>query len=150
MYYNYQRSALYAKKSAYESIVSFGINNISKDSLRQEITDFYQIHLARVKDIETLIQVLNREEFNPLLKSISKPFNNSQDVKSLAEMYASSMKEKENAFLVENPSDEIIHLLKEKYQLYQVVDSYYAETRLRIDQLIAQIDAELEQEGIEV
>ncbi len=144
LFYNFERSALYPKQSAYESILSFGINNISNDSLRQYITDFYQLHLTRIKDVENLIETLNRQKFNPLLKKISKPYHYTKNNKTLSEMYSTYSVSKENAFLLENPNDEIIHFLKEKYQFYQVINSFYAETQLRIDKLIELINIELE------
>lgn len=144
LFYNYERSALYAKLSAYESLQAYGINIISNDLLRKEITDFYQLHLKRIGDIETLIGEINQKEFDPYLRKNALSIEGCNDCISLFEMVETRENYEKNAYLVLEPTDELMHLLKRKFGLYKALNGRYEEFEKHIDKLISTIERETE------
>lgn len=142
MRYLYQRSALYPKKSAYKSLQAYGINMVTNDSLRKNITDFFELHLVRVSDLEKIIKEINEKDFAPYLTSISKPITTCSECESLADLFDSRTRVDSNFYLIEAPDDELLHLLKKKYMAYHALKRLYDTTQIKMQQLIAIIDGE--------
>ena len=147
MRYLYQRSALYPKKSAYKSLQAYGINIISNDSLRKNITDFFELHLVRVNDLEKSIKEINEKDFAPYLTSVSKPTTTCSECESLADLFDSRARVGSNLYLIEAPEDELLHLLKKKYMAYHALKRLYDGTQKKMEQLIEIIDAESDKKG---
>jgi hypothetical protein len=143
----YQRSALYPKKSAYKSLQAYGINTISNDSLRKNITDFFELHLVRVNDLEKIIKEINEKDYAPYLERVSKPTTTCLECTSLADLFASRSRMSSNLFRIEIPEDELLHLLKKKYMAYSSLRRLYDTTEVKIERLIEIIDAESQNKG---
>lgn len=141
MHFIYNRSDLFPKKSAYESLQAFGINLVSNDSLRKSITDLYELQLVRVDALEKFIKESSEENLAPYLFRVSKPSQGCVDCNSLAELFPPESDENLNYFEVKEPSDELVHLLKTKYLAYSALTGLYADTERRINALIESIDS---------
>ena len=144
MHYVFDRSDLYPKKSAYESLQAHGINLVSNDSLRKNITDFYELQLVRVDDLEKTILDLNQKELGPYLRKVSKPTNDCEECTSLKDMLPTTLDMKFNFFLIDEPTDELLHLLKKKYLVYLALKGRYNSTQLKLESMIEIIDSEIE------
>ena len=142
MTYLYDRSDLYPKKSAYESLQAHGINLVSNDSLRKNITDFFQLHLERVNDLEKFIKDMSEKELGLYFIKFSKDVNDCADCSSLKEMFSSGSALSSNFFHIDEPTDELLHLLKKKYMAYSALSRLYAITQLKIENLMYLIDIE--------
>lgn len=64
-----QRGKLFPKSSAYASIQSVGITIIRNVSLRNRITELYELLLPRVEGREGIVVKMRNDEFLPILKS---------------------------------------------------------------------------------
>lgn len=148
MRYLYQRSALYPKKSAYKSLQAYGINMVSNDSLRKNITDFFELHLVRVGDLEKIIKEINEKDFAPYLTRVSKPATTCSECESLADLFTSRSRISSNLYWIETPEDELLHLLKKKYMAYHALRRLYDTTDMKIERLIERIDAESQNKGV--
>ena len=154
MQFIFNRSRLVPKNSAYESLQAFGINLISNDLLRKNITDLYELQLVRVDDLEKYIKETLEQGFLPYLIEISKPAHDCFDCKSLKDLFSQgSARDSEyyhvnapnlgsNFYKVDSPDDKLLHLLKIKYMAYSALTSLYTSTRLSIEDLIERIDVE--------
>jgi len=154
MQFIFNRSRLVPKNSAYESLQAFGINLISNDRLRKNITDLYELQLVRVDDLEKYIKEILEQGFLPHLIEKSKPAQDCSDCKSLKELFSQgSARNTEydhvnapnlgsNFYQVDSPDDQLLHLLKIKYMAYSALTSLYTSTRQSIEDLIETIDAE--------
>lgn len=145
MSFIYNRSDLYPKNSAYESLKAFGINLISNDTLRKSITDLYELQLVRVDALEKFIKEILEKEFTPHLFKESKPTHQCEDCQTLEEVFNSSTELNSIFYQIEAPSDELIHLLKTKYLAYNALTGLYDTTQSKIDGLIEIIDVETSQ-----
>jgi hypothetical protein len=154
MKYIFNRSDLFPKKSAYESLKAFGINLVSSDSLRKGVTDLYELQLVRVDGLETYIKEILEHEFVPYLIKVSKPTHEREDFTSLKEQFSSDSPMSyspyqfnapnliSNFYQIDSPGDELLHLLKTKYLAYMALTGLYNATQTKIDALISAIDAE--------
>ena len=142
MEFMYNRSDLFPKKSAYESLQAFGINLVSNDSLRKSITDLYELQLVRVDALEKFIKEILEKEFVPYLMKVSKPTHECEDCNSLKELFSPNLNLSSNFYQVDAPSDELLHLLKTKYLAYSALTGLYTATQTKIDALIETIDSE--------
>ena len=145
--YIYETPRLFPKLSAYKSIQAYGVNIISKDSLRKMITNSYELHLERVNYGESLIIDLNENELKPFLDEISIPISHCQDCKSLFELYNNVEIGFNKMYHIDQPNNKIIHLLKEKFNLVQgLLRIRYNDTELQIENMINLINEELDKE----
>ena len=155
MKFIYNRPALFPKRSAYESLQAFGINLVSNDSLRKQITDLYELHLVRVNYLEQYIQDLLEQKLAPHLITASKPVHDCTDCESLADQFSffstntsnymqinQAVNMSANYYGVEKPEDELVHLLKTNYMTYLALKGLYKKTETQIDKLIQTIEAE--------
>jgi hypothetical protein len=145
MAFLYDRSDLYPKKSAYESLRAYGINLVSNDSLRKNITDFFELHLVRVNDTEQFIKDLCEKELGFYFMKISKDINDCADCSSLKEMLSSGSDLSSNFYQIDEPTDQLLHLLKKKYMAYLALKRQYALTQSKIESMMALIDIETKQ-----
>ena len=144
MTYLYDRSHLYPKKSAYESLQAHGINLVSNDSLRKSITDFFELQLGRVRDLEKFIKDLSEKELDSFFIKFSKDVNNCENCESLEDMLSSGSDLSSNFYQIDEPTDELLHLLKKNYMAYSELTRRYAATQLKIENLMHLIDVETE------
>lgn len=142
MLYVLDRSDLYPKKSAYESLQAYGINLISNDSLRKNITDFYELHLLRVDHLEKIILELGEKELGPYLRQNSKTTNDCEECTSLKNLLPSLSHMNSDFYLLDKPTDELLLLLKRKYIFYLAIKGRYNTTQLKIENLMETIDSE--------
>ena len=142
MVFLYDRADLYPKKSAYESLKAYGINLVSNDSLRKHITDFFELHLVRVNDTEKFIKDLSEKELGSYLMKISKDTNDCGDCSSLKEMLPSGSNLSANFYLIDQPTDQLLHLLKKKYLAYSALKRQYDLTQSKIEKMMTLIDIE--------
>jgi len=145
MAFLYDRSDLYPKKSAYESLRAYGINLVSNDSLRKNITDFFELHLVRVNDTEQFIKDLCEKELGSYFIKISKDINDCEDCSSLKAMFSSDSDLSSNFYQIDEPTDQLLHLLKKKYIAYLALKNRYALTQSKIESMMALIDIETKQ-----
>lgn len=139
----YNRSDLYPKKSAYESLQAFGINLVSNDFLRKGITDLYELQLVRVEVLESFLKETLEKGFVSHLMEVSKPIDECDGCNSLKEIFSPDIVQSSNFYLVEQPSDELVHLLKTKYMAYLALTELYGSTETKINDLIEVIDSEI-------
>ncbi|WP_455170525.1 DUF6090 family protein [Aegicerativicinus sediminis] len=131
---------LFPKLSAYKSIEAFGVNTISNDSLRKQITDFFELQLKRISYVESLNLDLNENKLKGYLQNTSIPANNCSDCESLQDLY---QKTKQDIYLISNPNDQLTHMLKEKYRIIDALKIQYDRLNRRIEELVQYIDLEL-------
>lgn len=143
--YIYETPRLFPKLSAYKSIQAYGVNIISNDSLRNEITNFFELHLERVKYSESLIIDINENEIKPFLDDNAATINHCDDCKSLFQLYDNDEIGKKELYHVHEENTKIIHLLKEKFGLVRgLLNTRYVDTENQIKRLIILIDKELD------
>jgi len=132
---------LYPKLGAYEALQNYGINNISNDSLRSDITDFYQLELSRLNRIEQEARRLDKEEIKPYLREISEFTNNCKDCYSISDIVSKRVSPQ---ISIQQPTEKLLQLTWNYYfqcfYLYQT----YKRTATTIDNLLKGIDMELE------
>ena len=138
----YNRSDLFPKKSAYQSLQAFGINLVSNDSLRKGITDFYELQLIRVESLEQYIKETHEKELAPYLMQVSKPTDDCKGCNSLEELFSNDSLNTNNFYEVDAPSDRLLHFFKTKYMAYSALTRLYTATQRGIDYLIETIDLE--------
>ena len=132
---------LYPKLGAYEALQNYGINNISNVDLRGDITDFYQLQLTRVREVEQRIIDLDANELKPYLRDISKIMSDCEDCYSITDL----IKSKANRyFMILDPQDKLLQLYRLRYGLFNWVNSLYNKAALSIENLIKAIDTELD------
>ena len=132
---------LYPKLGAYEALKNYGINNISNDSLRREITDFYQLQLTRINRVEKEIWNLDNELLPAYLREISEPTSTCKDCYSLTDVRAKKAKFQ---ISIQQPTDKLLHLYRTLYFQYNGIHWGYKKTALTIENLQNHIDTELE------
>jgi len=143
MHFLYERSDLYPKTSAYESLRAHGINLISNDSLRVNITDFFELQLVRVDDLEKTILELDENELGPYLMRVSKATSTCEGCSSLDDLLSSPNSMKSHFYFIDKPTDELMHLLKKNYLVYSALQRRYHTTESKIESLIQMIDEEI-------
>ena len=124
---------------------AYGINLVSNDSLRKNITDFYELHLVRVNDTEQFIKDLGEKELGLYLIKMSKDTHDCPDCSSLEEMFSSGLDLSNNFYQMDEPTDQLLHLLKKKYIAYQALKRQYALTQSKIETMMGLIDMEAKQ-----
>jgi hypothetical protein len=132
---------LYPKLGAYEALQNFGINNISNDSLRRDITDFYQLHLTRLNRVELEVWNLANEELPAYLREISEPTSTCLDCFSISDVRAKKAKFQMS---IQQPTDKLFHLYRKLYFQYKGLHVGYRYMALTIENLQRKIDTELE------
>lgn len=134
---------LYPMLSAYRSLQSYGINTINNDSLRKQITEFYELKLNRVNYVESLIMDLNETQLKTYFVRNSKPSNNCSDCPSLKEQFRPNEKNHQNIFILINPDDEFVHMLKSKYGMVTELEKRYLNLKRTIDNIVKHINIEI-------
>ncbi|MDU8887222.1 DUF6090 family protein [Yeosuana sp. MJ-SS3] len=140
--YILETASLFPKLSAYEAIQSEGITIISNDSLRKKVTDFYQLHLKRVAAAEEYLEDINNKVLKPYLNKFSKYGSKCKDCKDLYELYSSNQEARLNLYLISKVDDELVHMLKEKFNVFKTLNQRYLELSSLIDEIIISIDYE--------
>ena len=133
---------LFPKLSAYEAIQSEGITIISNDNLRKKITDFYQLHLKRVAAAEAYIEDLDNKVLKPYLNTFSSYGNTCKDCEDLYALYSSNQDTQLNLYLIPKADDKLVHMLKEKFNVFRTLYQRYLELSLFIDEIIVSIEQE--------
>jgi hypothetical protein len=133
---------LFPKLSAYSTIQSEGITIISNVGLRNKITDFYQLHLKRVASAEAYIEELNNKELKPYLNTYSSFGSTCKDCKDLFELYKDDQGSQQNIYLISTANDKLVHILKEKFNVFRTLNQRYLVVLQAIDDIIASIDQE--------
>lgn len=133
---------LYPKLTAYETLKTEGITLISNDQLRKNISDFYQLHLPRIDAIENINRNENMSELKPHLEEISTPIHRNKRERTLAEMYKPD-KFADNLYLIDAPSKKLIHMIKNKYEIYQAMLNRYDKLMVYLEELLLQISSEV-------
>jgi len=141
--YILETAMLYPKLSAYEAIQSEGITIISNDNLRKEITDFYQLHLKRVGDTETFLQDLNNAVLKPYLNTISSYGSTCKECKDLYALYSADRNVQLNLYIIHTAEDKLVHMLKEKFNVFETLNQRYLKFSRAIDELVIAIDQEI-------
>ena len=126
---------LYPKLGAYEALQSYGINNISNDSLRRDITDLYQLQLTRVKEVERRIIEFDAKELKPYIRDVSMIIRDCDNC---------NYKLWDLQTLIQQPPDKILQLYMSRYWLFRWVHVLYERVALSIENLIKDIDSELD------
>jgi hypothetical protein len=132
---------LYPKLGAYEALHSFGINNIYNDSLRRDITDFYQLQLSRLNRVEREVWNLANEELPAYLREISEPTSTCIDCFSISDV---SAKKAKFQMSIQQPTNKLLNLYRKLYFKYKGLHIGYRYTALTIENLQKEIDKELE------
>ncbi|GAA4268158.1 DUF6090 family protein [Hyunsoonleella aestuarii] len=134
---------LYPKLSAYKSLQSYGINTINNDSLRKQITEFYELKLNRVNYVESLIMDLNETQFKTYFNRKSVPSNNCDNCLTLKEQFKIYDKTNQNIFILVNPNDEFVHMLKSKYGMVAELERRYLNLNTTIDTIVRHINKDI-------
>ena len=140
--YILETALLFPKLSAYEAIQSEGITIISNDNLRKKITDFYQLHLKRVAAAEAYLEELNNKVLKPYLNTFSSYGNTCKDCEDLYALYRTNQGTQLNLYLIPNADDKLVHMLKEKFNVFNTLNQRYLELYRIIDEIIVSIDQE--------
>jgi len=133
---------LFPKLSAYAAIQSEGITIISNDNLRKKITDFYQLHLKRVVDAEAYLEDLNNKVLKPYLNTFSSYGSTCKDCKDLYALYSTNQDTQLNLYLIPSADDKLVHILKEKFNVFRTLNQRYLKLSHAIDEIIDSIDQE--------
>ena len=133
---------LFPKLSAYEAIQSEGITIISNDNLRKKITNFYQLHLKRVTATEAYLEDLNNNLLKPYLNTFSRYGSTCTDCKDLYALYSDNQDIQLNLYLIPKADHKLVHMLKEKFNVFRTLNQRYLELSLFIDEIIVSIDQE--------
>lgn len=141
--YLLESSLLFPKLSAYEALQSEGITLISNDTLRKNITDFYQLHLKRVADAETYLKDLNNQVLKPYLNTFSSYGSTCADCEDLFALYRSNEGPQRNLYLISSVDDKLVHILKEKFVVSNTLNQRYLELSSLIDEIVISIDQEI-------
>jgi hypothetical protein len=134
---------LYPKLSAYKSLQSYGINTINNDSLRKQITEFYELKLNRVNYVESLIMDLNETQLKTHFNRNSIPSNNCHNCLTLKEQFKIYDKTNQNIFILANPNDEFVHMLKSKYGMVAELERRYLNLKTTIDTIVRHINKDI-------
>ncbi|MCW5516045.1 DUF6090 family protein, partial [Muriicola sp. Z0-33] len=140
--YILETATLFPKLSAYEAIQSEGITIISNDDLRKNITDFYQLHLKRVASAEAYLEDLNNKVLKPYLNAFSGYGSICKDCEDLYALYSSNETSQLNLYLISSTDDKLVHILKEKFNVFRTLNQRYVELSRYIDEIIILIDQE--------
>ena len=135
---------LFPKLSAYEALQSEGITIISNNKLRKKITDFYQLHLPRIRYVESINENQISKNLLPHLEEISTPNNNCRNCNSLFDLYKKESY-KRNTYLISSPSNKLTHMMKSKFDIYGAMYNKYEKLSSYIDDLTNEIDKEIAQ-----
>ena len=140
--YILETAILFPKLSAYEAIQSEGITIISNDNLRKKITNFYQLQLKRVAGAEAYLEDLNNKELKPYLNTFSSYGSTCKDCEDLYALYSANQDTQLNLYLIPNADDKLVHILKEKFNVFRTLNQRYLELSVFIDEIIVSIDQE--------
>ena len=140
--YLLETSLLYPKLSAYEAIKSEGITIISNDILRKKITDFYQLHLTRVSSAEVYLERLNNDLLKPYLNKHSNHGTLCVDCLDLYDLYKNNQGPQMNIYFITYGDNELIHMLKEKFNVLRALNQRYENLSQNIDEIIELVDQE--------
>ena len=140
--YFLETAILFPKLSAYEAIQSEGITIISNDNLRKKITNFYQLHLKRVAAAEAYLEDLNNKVLKPYLNTFSSYGSTCKDCEDLYALYSYNQDTQLNLYLIPNADDKLVHILKEKFNVFRTLNQRYLELSVFIDEIIVSIDQE--------
>jgi len=140
--YILETAMLFPKLSAYEAIQSEGITIISNDNLRKKITDFYQLHLKRVVAAESYLEEVNNKLLKPYLNEVSSYGSICEDCEDLYALYSPNQETQLNFYLIPNADDKLVHILKEKFNVFRTLNQRYVELSIFIDEIIVSIDKE--------
>lgn len=135
-----ETAMLFPKLSAYQAIQSEGITIISNHDLRKKITDFYQLHLSRVTAAESFLEALNNEEIKPYLNANSSYGSTCIDCKDLFALYSSNKGAQRNLYKVNSACDNLVHMLKEKFNVLNTLNQRYLALSSTIDEIIFLIE----------
>ena len=134
---------LFPKLSAYKSIQAFGVNIISNDSLRKSMTDLFELRMERVTLTESYLYELDKSAFRPYFRSYSKPGNDCLDCLSLKDQFGSFDRTKQNMFVLDNPQDDFLHMLKDKYNIMRALEGRYGSLNQQIEEMLNIINEEI-------
>lgn len=140
--YILETSMLFPKLSAYEAIQSVGITIISNTVLRKKITDFYQLHLSRVDAAESYLQNIDNNLLRPYFISHSGSGSDCDECDDLFSLYESENANDKNLYLLSEANEQMVHILKEKFNVFKTLNRRYLELSDYIDEIIAMIDRE--------
>jgi len=140
--YILETAILFPKLSAYEAIQSEGITIISNDNLRKKITNFYQLHLKRVAGAEAYLEDLKNKELKPYLNTFSSYGSTCKDCEDLYALYSANQDTQLNLYLIPKADDKLVHMLKEKFNVFRTLNQRYLELSVFIDEIIVSIDQE--------
>jgi len=138
-----ETSMLFPKLSAYEALQSEGITIVSNDLLRKKITDFYQLHLSRIRYVESISENLNTNKLKPYLDQRSIPNNNCNNCRSLFELYSTDETIRLNTYIVNETDIKFKHIIKEKFGVFRALNNLYTSLAESIEDLINEIDTEI-------
>lgn len=133
---------LFPKLSAYQAIQEKGVSIISNDALRKKITDFFQLHLARVQRVESIHSNYSTDELRPFLTKHSAPFTSAEDDASLYEIFKTE-RFIMDGFYVNEKSDEFVHIIKFKFDIIQAILVRYEQLNSYLEELIQSITIEI-------
>jgi hypothetical protein len=134
---------LFPKLSAYKSIQAYGVNIISNDSLRNSITDLFELHMERVKFSESFLDKLNESDLRPYFRRVSMPDNDCKECLSLKDQFKTDEKSRQNRFVFSNPEDEFLHMLKQKYNVLRGLKERYLNLDRHIDKMVITINKDI-------
>ncbi|WP_262897662.1 DUF6090 family protein [Algoriphagus lutimaris] len=140
----FKRGSLFAKISSYESIKNTGIDLIQDDALRIQITNFYEMSLMRIVNLESII-AKNRDEIQNIL--ISQKFKQSTSCdtcKNLTELLSQENLDKNiltsiNAKTLATDT-EFNQSLKLHFIRYNTLNRYYLDAERDIEQMIQSLN----------
>ncbi|MFC3879766.1 DUF6090 family protein [Algoriphagus namhaensis] len=140
----YKRGSLFAKISSYESIKNAGIDLIRDDALRIQVTNFYEMNLMRIVNLEGII-AKNRDEIQNIL--ISRNFEQSSSCDtctSLTELLSAENLDKNvltsiNAKALSGDT-EFKQSLKLHFIRYNTLKRYYLDAERDIELMINRLN----------
>lgn len=134
---------LFPKLSAYKSIQSYGVNIISNDSLRKNLTELYELQMERVRYTELLLIEMHESELWQYFKRGSKPGHHCEECVSLEDQFKTADVERQNVFVLSNPDDEFLHMFKRRYAITNALKRRYIGLAAQIDKIVDIIDDEV-------
>ncbi|MBN7814619.1 DUF6090 family protein [Algoriphagus pacificus] len=140
----YKRGSLFAKISSYESIKNAGIDLIQDDELRIQITNFYEMDLMRIINLENIISK-NRDEIQNIL--ISKKFlqdSKCETCESLTQLLAQENLDKNILRTIDaealSSDPEFNQSLKLHFIRYNTLKRYYLDAERDIELMVQNLD----------
>jgi hypothetical protein len=137
----FQRGALFAKISAYESLKSAGINIISNDSLRNRITEFYELGLGRVRVNEEIMLHYRNNYLIPVMEETFTTGDDCSTCKSLREVIDNGTDK--NWISIETGDSQLKFVLKSFFESLRSQKRRYEEVLDEIEALSQHLSAEI-------